>query len=263
MANLLFIGDIVGKGGRKTVKLVVPRLMNKYNCSFCIANGENLSHGSGANEKTVKDLDGVVDAITLGDHVWDQNCFEGEISYLNNVIRPANLSKKCPGVGYRIFNISKKSIAVINLLGSVFIKNSPHYCPFGIIEEVLEDVNKITNCIFVDFHAEATGEKMAMGRFLSGKVTAVMGTHTHVQSSDATIFDNHTAYISDVGMVGAVDSILGRRIDDVVYRFYYNMPRRLRVVEEGKFRLNAIIISYNPMNGIADKIIPISEYIDI
>ena len=266
MINLLFIGDIVGRGGRKAIELLVPKLLKQYNCSFCIANGENAAHGNGINRKCVIEISKYVDAITLGDHVWDVKSFEEDIKDCNNVIRPANMHFKCPGIGYKIFDllsdVGRKKIAVVNLLGTVFMKNTL-FCPFTKIIELLDDIYKITNCIIVDFHAEATSEKITMGRFLDGKVTAVVGTHTHVQTSDPTILNNKTAYITDVGMVGAINSVIGRKIDDVIYKFSVNMPNRLNVVETGEFRLDAVVISYNIYTGKANSIKSISEIINI
>ncbi len=261
--NLLFIGDIVGKGGRKAVKEFISGLNQEYCYSFCIANAENIAGGSGVNEKSLNFLKEYVNVFTLGDHLWDQKSFQTEINRLKSVIRPSNLNIKQPGKGYGIFkNIAGGEIAIINLLGRVFMKETV-YCPFVEIDRILQKLPSYIKTIFVDFHAEATSEKIAMGRFLDGKVTAVLGTHTHVQTADAKILPGGTAYISDVGMVGAVESVLGRSISDVIYKFTTNMPTRLKVVETGKFQCNAVIISYDIETGEAKKIIPISKVVDI
>lgn len=262
--NLLFIGDIVGKGGRKAVKILVPELRKKYGCVFCIANGENCAAGAGITEKCVKDISPeYVDLITLGDHVWDQKSFEHEINLFPNVIRPANLNSKQPGKGYGIFKVlAGGEIAVINLLGRTFMKTSAQ-CPFTEIDKILKEIPSYVKCIFVDFHSEATSEKLAMGRYLDGRVTAVFGTHTHVQTADSTIFKGGTAYISDVGMTGAVESILGRKIEDVVYKFTTDLPNRLEVVENGNIRLCAAVVTYNMKTGQATAITPISPVVEV
>ena len=261
--NLLFIGDIVGKGGRKAVKALVPGLNKQYYSSFCIANAENSAGGSGVTGKCINDLSEHVNVITLGDHLWDQKAFEVEIKGFNSVVRPANLNVKQPGKGYGVFRVpAGGEIAVINLMGKVFMRESA-YCPFTEVDNILKAIPSYVNSIFVDFHAEATSEKIAMGRFLDGRVTAVMGTHTHVQTADSTILPGGTAYITDVGMVGAVESILGRSIEDVIYKFTTGMPSKLNVVESGKIRLDAVIISYDVNTGRATGIKPVSMVTEI
>ncbi|MCF6176635.1 MAG: YmdB family metallophosphoesterase [Victivallaceae bacterium] len=256
--NLLFIGDVVGKGGRKAVKELVPELRREFNCSFCIVNAENIANGSGLAAKCIRDLEGVADVITSGDHVWDQKNFEHEITLFNNVLRPANFSNRQPGKGYGIFrNPAGGEIAVINLLGKVFVRDSA-YCPFETVENILQSLPLTVKTIIVDMHAEATSEKAAMGHFLAGKVTAVLGTHSHVQTADAKLLADHTAFISDVGMVGAEFSILGREVKAVVEKFRTGMPQRLPVVEKG-IRLDAVVVSYDMMTGKATAIKNISR----
>jgi metallophosphoesterase (TIGR00282 family) len=260
--NLLFIGDIVGKGGRKAVKELVPDLKREYNCSFCIANAENSAGGGGINGKCINDISpGVVDVITMGDHIWDQKEFEHEITGFPNVVRPANLSNKQPGKGYGVFrNPGGGDIAVINLLGKVFMRESA-YCPFEKVEEILHILPRNIKTILVDFHAEATSEKAAMAHFLDGRVTAVFGTHTHVQTSDAKILPGQTAFISDVGMVGAEYSVLGRDVDAVIQKFTTGMPKRLPVNDKG-IRLDAVVLSYSYETGKAEKVKNISVFLD-
>ena len=264
--NILIIGDVVGKGGRRAIKELVPEIRQEYNCSFCIANCENSAGGSGINEKCIQDLHGsggLIDVITLGDHVWSQKTFQHEIAGKKNVLRPANLNPKQPGVGYKIFRVpAGGEIAVINLLGTVFMKDSI-WCPFEEVHNILKKLPSRIKCIFVDIHAEATSEKIAMGRFLDGKVTAVFGTHTHVQTADAEIFPGETAYITDLGMVGADTSVLGRSVEDVIGKFTDGMPRRLNVVEKGCIRLDAAVVSYNMMTGRATAIKSFSKKIEI
>ncbi len=256
--NLLFIGDIVGKGGRKAVLELAPVLRREFNCSFCVANAENIAAGAGLAAKCLKEIADVVDVFTTGDHVWDQKPFEQEIVQLDNVLRPANFSNLQPGRGWRVYrNPGGGEIAVINLLGKVFVRESA-YCPFETVEKVLKEIPPSVKCIIVDFHAEATSEKAAMAHFLNGKVTAVLGTHTHVQTADAKVFSGGTAFISDVGMTGAEYSILGRDVQAVVDKFRSGMPKSLPVVETG-IRLDAVVVSYAHLTGLASSIKNISR----
>lgn len=255
--NLIFIGDIVGKGGRKAVKELVPELRRKYNCSFCIANAENIAGGAGISAKCINELSGHVDVFTAGDHVWDQKDFEREICSLKNVIRPANCSSLQPGRGYGVFrNPAAGEIAVINLLGKVFMRDSAH-CPFETVEKILAELPKNIKSVIVDIHAEATSEKAAMAHFLDGRVTAVIGTHTHVQTADAALLAGGTAFISDAGMVGGINSVLGREIPAVIHKFRTGMPVKLPVVEEN-IRLDAVLISFDVNTGKASDIKNIS-----
>jgi 2',3'-cyclic-nucleotide 2'-phosphodiesterase len=259
--NLLFIGDIVGKAGRRAVVELVPGLKKEFDCSFCIANGENSAGGGGINAKCINHMHPLpVDVITLGDHVWDQKEFENEVDNFPNVIRPANLSKHQPGIGYNVFNHPLGgNIVVINLLGKVFVRDSA-YCPFETVIDILDKFPEKVNKIFVDFHAEATSEKAAMAHFLDGKVTAVLGTHTHVQTADSKILPNGTAFITDVGMEGSENSVLGRKVDAVVRKFVTGMPKRLPVHDK-ETRLDAVVVSFDDNSGRANKIINISRMV--
>lgn len=261
--NVLFVGDIVGKGGRKAVESLVPLLRHEFVCSFCIANAENIAGGAGVTKKCLETLKDYVDVFTLGDHVWDQKGFDTEIKSEKSVIRPANLSKKQPGEGFNIFRIpAGGEIAVINLLGRVFMKDSA-FSPFDTVDEILLKIPSRIKTIFVDMHAEATSEKIAMGRYLDGRVTAVLGTHTHVQTADAQIFPGGTAYLTDVGMVGADTSVLGRKVEDVIYKFTTDMPCRLSVVENGLIRLDAAVVTFDMHTGKATALKTVSRKIDI
>lgn len=262
--NMLFIGDVVGKGGREAVKQLVPELRREFNCQFVVINGENAAAGSGLTAGCARELLTVADVITSGDHTWDQKNFDAEINSLDQVIRPANFSIKQPGRGWGIFtNPGGGEVAVISLLGKVFMRDSA-YCPFETVDRILnKELPKKINTILVDFHAEATSEKLAMGRFLDGRVTAVIGTHTHVQTADGQILPGETAYLTDVGMVGSPNSILGREIPAVLYKFTTGMPNRLPVVENGPIRLDGTVISYDYRTGRAKAITPISRVINI
>jgi len=257
--NLLFVGDVVGKGGRSAVKALVPELKRKYNCSFCIVNAENSANGAGLTASTIHDMQDYADVFTAGDHVWDQKSFENEIVEIKNVVRPANVSIMQPGKGWDYYrNQAGGDVAVISLTGRVFMKDSA-YCPFETVTRILKMIPCTVKCIIVDFHTEATSEKAAMAWFLDGRVTAVLGTHTHVQTADARILPNGTAFISDVGMVGGEDSILGRSIPDVLRKFRSGMPVKLSVVEKGPIRLCAAVVSYELNTGRAVNIQPVSE----
>jgi len=255
--NLLFLGDVVGKGGRCAVRDMVPELKREFNCSFVVVNAENSANGSGMTASCLKDMS-CADAFTSGDHTWDQKTFESEIRGIDNLVRPANYSSCQPGAGWRRFrNPAGGDVAVIALLGKVFMKESA-YCPFETVENVLKQIPHTCKCIIVDIHAEATSEKAAMAWMLDGKVTAVIGTHTHVQTNDARILPQGTAFLSDVGMVGANDSILGREVEPVVNKFRTGMPQRFPVCEKN-IRLDGVVVSYDLATGKAVAVKPISR----
>lgn len=252
--RILFIGDIVGKSGRQAVNQLVPALIREYDCQFCIANGENMAGGDGFTKQCLRELDASgVDVFTSGDHVWGQKDFVNEITQCTHVLRPANFSSKQPGRGYGIFEATDGTrVGVINLIGRTFIAVSSN-CPFETADAVVEELRRETNVIFVDFHAEATSEKIAMGRYLEGRVSAVIGTHTHVPTADQQIFAKGTAFQCDAGMVGARDSILGRDIAPVLHRFTTGMPSRFTVCETG-VRLCGTVVTVDPVSGRASSI---------
>lgn len=257
--NVLIVGDVVGKGGRNAVKSFVPELKRRHSCSFCVANVENVAGGSGVTASCVKEMEGAVEAFTSGDHVWDQKGFEKEIGSLKSFLRPANLSSLQPGRGFGVFrNPAGGEIAVISLQGKVFMKDSAN-CPFETVEKCLAAVPRTVKCVIVDIHAEATSEKAAMARFLDGRATLVFGTHTHVQTADARLLSGGTAFISDVGMVGAHESVLGRDPGEVVRKFRTGMPVRLPVVETGT-RVDYAVLSYELETGRAVSLKAFSEF---
>ena len=257
--NLLFVGDIVGKGGRAAVKYLIPILKQRHGASFVIANGENSANGAGYSLTCIHDMKEAVDVFTSGDHTWDQKNFEQEILSVKNLVRPANFSSLQPGRGWGIFrNPAGGEIAVISLLGRVFMKDSAS-CPFETVEKILSQLPPTVKCIIVDIHAEATSEKAAMAWMLDGKVTAVIGTHTHVQTADGRILPGGTAFLSDVGMTGGHNSILGRDVPDVVRKFRTGMPTRLNVTEKN-IRLDYAVVSYEMMTGRAVSIQAYSEF---
>lgn len=261
--KFIFIGDVVGKGGREAVKQLVPELRREYNAQFVIVNGENSAGGNGLTGTCAKELSGVCDVITLGDHTWDQKSFENEIVHLDNVIRPANYQRSQPGRGWGVFsNPAGGNIAVIALQGKVFMRESA-YCPFETADQILQQLPANVKTVVVDFHAEATSEKLAMANYLDGRVTAVLGTHTHVQTADACVLPGGTAMLTDTGMTGAVSSVLGRAVPDVLKKFVSGMPCRLPVVETGKIRLDAAVVTFDHLTGKASEIEAISRYIEL
>ena len=253
----LFIGDIVGSGGRDAVKALVPELRRELNAQFVIANAENCAGGNGLTAKCAAEMSPAVDVFTAGDHVWDQKGFESEINLLKNVLRPANLSNKQPGKGWGVYvNPAGGNVAVIVLQGKVFMRDSA-YCPFETADRILHEIPASVKNIFVDFHAEATSEKIAMGYFLEGRVTAVIGTHTHVPTGDVCVLPGGTAYCTDAGMVGAARSVLGREVEDVLYKFTTGMPGRLRVAEGGPVKFNAVLVEFDYLTGRAISASPV------
>ena len=241
--RFLFIGDIVGGGGRAAVNALAKPIMEEYDCSFCVANGENMAGGNGFTAKCLAELaDSGVNVFTGGDHTWDQKEFPDEIAGLENVLRPANVSEQQPGRGHGIFRSADGTeIGVVSLLGRTFM-NTHANCPYEAAQRIVAELRKVTPFVIVDFHAEATSDKIAMGRMLDGQVSAVLGTHTHVPTADEQIFPGGTAFQSDVGMVGARESVLGRDIESVVGRYRTGMPARFPVVNDG-IRLNGTVVT--------------------
>jgi len=240
--KILFFGDIVGQPGRQAIKKILPQWQKKYQPDLIIANGENMAHGSGVTEKSLNEiLKAGIDFVTLGDHTWKQ---QGVSALLNDkempLIRPANFPPNLPGQGYRLIELRTKKILVINLIGRVFM-HEDYDCPFRKADEILEDKAEEADVIIVDWHAEATSEKICLGWYLDGRVSAVLGTHTHVPTADARILPKGTAYISDVGMVGARDSSLGRDKEAAIKRFLTQTHQKLEVAE-GPVEVNAVLV---------------------
>ncbi len=259
--NLLLVGDIVGKPGRVAINRLGDELRKEFALCAIIANAENSAAGSGLTLPLAKEIRPTVDVITMGDHVWDQKGFDTDIQRIPHIVRPANLNKKHPGVGYLDYlTPSGISIGVIALQGKLFMKDSA-YCPFEIVDQILNEKRLKSKVIIVDFHAEATSEKIAMGYFLDGRVTAVVGTHTHVQTSDTKILPKGTAYMTDLGMCGPEYSVLGRSVESVLYKFTTGLPNRLPVEESYPYRLDGAVVDFDPTTGLARKITGISRLI--
>lgn len=250
--KLLFIGDIVGKPGREAVCALVPKLRAERGLDFVIANGENAAAGAGITGTICKSLlTAGVDAITLGDHVWDQKGFESEIPTLERVCRPANLPATCPGRDYLIVEKNGFRLLIFTLLGRSFM-GAKADCPFLGADALLKKLAGQFDGALVEIHAEATSEKQALGWHLDGRVTAVLGTHTHVATADASLLRQQTAFMCDVGMTGPHESVLGREIEPVVGRFLDGMPRRFEVAT-GDVRLSGALVDFG-VTGRAERI---------
>jgi metallophosphoesterase (TIGR00282 family) len=245
---LLAIGDVIGKPGRQAVQSFVPDLRKEYGIDFVIANGENAAGGFGLTVGTAEELlDAGIDVITSGNHIWAQKDI---MSYLDEdvpVLRPLNYPEGAPGRGY----IVKKKVLVVNLIGRTFMSN--YDCPFRKMDSLLESLTTRTKVIIVDFHAEATSEKVAMGRYLDGRVSAVLGTHTHVGTIDTRVLAGGTAYVTDIGMTGPDDSIIGDDAEAVIRRFLTMMPHHLSV-GKGKPVFNAVMVEVDEKTGRAKRI---------
>ena len=239
--RILFIGDIVGKVGRNAIAEYLPKIKQSYRPTVSIVNAENAAHGKGLTEKLYKQLlrDGV-DFMTMGNHTYGQREIYDFIDDANRMVRPANFPSEAPGVGMRFIQINDIKFAIINLQGRSFMQDIDD--PFKKADQLIEEAKKETNFIFVDFHAETTSEKNAMGWYLDGRVSAVVGTHTHIQTSDERVLPNGTGYITDVGMTGYYDGILGINRDEVIERFITSLPQRHVVPDDGRSVLSGVII---------------------
>ena len=251
--KILFIGDIVGKVGRNAVKASLPRLLETYKINMVLANGENIAGGFGLTESLVKELYAMgVHVITTGNHVWDKKDFIGYIAKDNRVLRPANFAPGVPGSGSIVYTLpGGDKVGILNLSGRVFMANMD--CPFRTAETEIRELSKETRIIIVDLHAEATSEKIAFGYFVDGRVSAVIGTHTHVQTADETILPHGTAYITDVGMTGPAHSVIGIEVAQIVQRFLTGMPERFETAQ-GKGMLSAVVVEISADSGKAERI---------
>jgi len=247
--GFLFIGDIIGRPGRRALRRFLPRLREKYAPDFVVANAENAAGGVGITEEVGKELLEFVDVLTSGNHIWDK---KEAIPYLDReprLLRPANYPPLNPGRGsYVLENRDGWKAGVLNLQGRVFME--PLDCPFRVGEEEVSRLRAATPVIIVDFHAEATSEKQALGWHLDGKVSAVIGTHTHVPTADECILPKGTAYITDVGMVGGYRSVIGIRPEQAIARFLTARPQRFEPEKEGLV-FSSVYVQVNPVTGRA------------
>jgi metallophosphoesterase (TIGR00282 family) len=249
--KILFIGDIVGSPGRAAVKTIVGRMRRELGIDVVIANAENSAGGSGITPRTARDLfQSGCDVLTSGDHIWRR---PDVIEVLNSemmVLRPANFPKNTPGHGSVVFKTANGvGVGVICLLGRVFVEAMVE-SPFKVAEEEIAALKKQTPVVLIDLHAEATSEKVAMGWFLDGKATAVLGTHTHIQTADEQILPKGTAYITDVGMTGPYDSVIGRNKDRIIERFLTGMPTRFEL-GTGDVQLHGVLLEVDETTGKA------------
>jgi metallophosphoesterase (TIGR00282 family) len=262
---MLFIGDIVGEPGRRAVKILLPKLREQHALDFVIANGENSAGGSGITPKMADEIFSAgVDVITSGDHLWDQKEVMELLQNEPRFLRPLNYPANVPGRGSGVFEIKNSKsgiqnpvlIAVLNAQGRTFMP--PLENPFSLAAEEVKRLREQTKIIFVDFHAEATSEKIAFARMLDGQVSAVVGTHTHVQTADEQIFPGGTAYLTDAGFTGPHDGCLGREIEPVLKKFLTGVPQRFEVAKN-RVQLHGAVIEIDNASGNAVKIQRVSE----
>ena len=242
--NILILGDIIGEISVKRVKEILPNVIKENSIDFVIVNGENSAGGMGITTKIYKDLVSAgVDVITMGNHTWGKKDIFNIIDN-KNLLRPANYPKGVGGNGYGIYNCLNKKIAVINLIGRASM-NVLSENPFLVADEIVNKIKDKADAIIVDFHAEATAEKIAMGYYLDGKVTCVFGTHTHVATADETVLEKGTAYITDIGMTGPKKSVIGMDVGASVKRFVTTLPERYKVSDDKEIICNGCILKLN------------------
>ncbi|MGD9402124.1 MAG: TIGR00282 family metallophosphoesterase [bacterium] len=246
--NILFIGDIIGRPGRRAVTGLLPGIKGEFDIGFTVANCENSAGGFGVTGKIVGELTDLgIDVLTSGNHIWDRRNVAEELDSFPSVLRPLNYPPGLPGRGRAVFESSGgHRVAVVNLQGRVFMR--PIDCPFRKADEVLKTIGE--RIVLVDMHAEATSEKVAMGWHLDGRVSAVVGTHTHVQTSDERVLPGGTAYITDVGMTGPHDSVIGIEKEAIIRRFLTEVPNRFEVGKED-VRLSGLVVSVDTATGRA------------
>ena len=247
---------MVGRVGRRMLKERIPHYVEKYDIDFVIANGENASHGKGLTRNQYFELvDAGVDAITLGNHYMSKSDILRYINQVDRLVRPYNLLKEFPGEGSVVFEVNGVSVRVTNILGSAFMNeevNAPYYSILNLLAE-----EEPATIHIIDFHAEATGEKQSLAFALDGKVSAVLGTHTHVQTCDAHVLPNGTAFISDVGMTGFADGVLGCTKETVVEKIVYGKQSKFQTPDEGRGVFSAVVIDIDDITGLANQIFPI------
>ena len=256
--KILFIGDIVGSPGREAIKKLLPELKKEHALDFVIANAENAAGGSGITLKVATELfDSGVNVLTSGDHIWKKRDIFEFIEQEERILRPVNFPSGAPGRGNAVFKIKDgRKIGVINVNGRVFMEALE--CPFKTTMAAVSEMSKETNIILVDIHAEATSEKVALGWYLDGKVSAVLGTHTHIQTADERILPKGEAYLTDVGMTGPLDSVIGRRIEDVLERFITGIPVKFEVASEN-VQIQGCVLDIDDVTGKARSIVRIQK----
>ncbi|MDA8233256.1 MAG: TIGR00282 family metallophosphoesterase [Clostridia bacterium] len=248
--RVLMLGDIAGRPGRKAVESEVKNLCEELDIDFVIANGENAAGGNGITREIADDLfDSGIDCLTMGNHVWDKKEIFDFIDVEKRILRPANYPPGTPGIGATVYRANREvNIGIISLSGLVFMAELD--CPFRKADELITQLSKETKIIIIDFHAEVTSEKIALGWYLDGRVTAVCGTHTHVQTADERVLPGGTGYITDLGMTGPRDGVIGVKKEIVINKFLTRLPQRFEKAT-GSYQLNGVVIDIDEKTGKA------------
>ncbi len=255
--RILFLGDIVGRPGREITKKLIEKFKEKEKIDVVIANGENAAAGSGLTPRLAEELfSNKIDILTSGDHIWKKREIYELLDSTDRILRPANYPPGSPGKGFTVVEFGGIKVGVINLIGRVFMEAVD--CPFRGVRQILKEIGKETNVIIVDVHAEATSEKIALGWFLDGKVSAVLGTHTHVQTADEKILPEGTAYITDVGMTGPFSGVIGRTKESILERFIAQLPNKF-VMAENDVEMHGVILDIDEKTGKATGIKRVQE----
>jgi metallophosphoesterase (TIGR00282 family) len=258
--KILFVGDVFGESGRNALRTKLSDIKSIHKPDFCIANGENAAGGKGISYNTAQDIfESGIDLITMGNHTWARKEILNIIDSGIKIIRPANYPKGVPGKGRLVLEKNGMRLAVMNLLGRIYM-DQPVDCPFQIADREIANMKGQADFILVDFHAEATSEKIAMGYYLDGRVSCVVGTHTHVQTADARVLDKGTAYISDVGMTGPADGVIGVDKELIIRKFTLGLPIQHEIAE-GKAQINAVVVTIDEVKKRATDIVRIFEYV--
>lgn len=256
--RILFLGDVMGRSGRDAVIEALPRLRDRHQLDFVIVNGENAAGGFGITPRIAEDIFAAgADVITTGNHIWDQPEIQGYIDEDRRLLRPANFPDGTPGVGVGVFKAGERQVMVINIMGQLFMNNLD--CPFATIDRILGDgpLGTAADAVIVDIHAEASSEKMAMGHHCDSRVSLVVGTHTHIPTADAQILPHGTAYMSDAGMCGDYDSVIGMQKDESVYRFVSKLRRGRFQAAEGEATLCGVFLETDDKTGLALRVEPL------
>lgn len=250
--KILCIGDVMGCIGREIIARLLPEIKENHGIDFVIANGENAAHGIGITKNVYEELIDIgINAVTLGNHTWGCKDVIPLLLHKNNIIRPANFDGDCPGRGSMLINAGDKKIGIVNVIGRTYM--NPCSCPFECAKREIAKLKKQTPIVLVDFHAEATSEKAALGWYLDGKASAVFGTHTHIQTADEMILPKGTGYITDLGMTGPQHSVLGMDRHIIIDKFIKSMPQKF-ILAEGKGQLCGAIFDIDEQTGKCGKV---------